>query len=113
MRMSQLEELMANTMKAVDKLTADMQEFREYAHENNKVVNSLLRKMDDRDEEFRKFEERQEKYWKEQNKKWEDQNKKWEDQNKKWDEQSKRWEKQDKINDQMIQTLVEIRNSLR
>lgn len=90
--MNQLEELMANTLTAVDKLTADMDEFRNYAYENTKVVNSLLRKMDDRDEEFKKWREKQDM---------------------RWNEQSKKWEKQDKINDQMIQTLVDIRKSLR
>lgn len=35
--MNQVEEQLSITLKAVDKLTADMQEFREYAYENRKV----------------------------------------------------------------------------
>ncbi|MEQ9425434.1 MAG: hypothetical protein RJQ09_13510 [Cyclobacteriaceae bacterium] len=56
-RMSQIEEVVAATTKNVDKLSADMQEFREYAYENRKVVNGLLNKMDDRQEEIKKLQE--------------------------------------------------------
>ncbi|MDA0194896.1 MAG: hypothetical protein O2887_07220 [Bacteroidetes bacterium] len=85
MRMSQLEELMANTLKSVDRLVSENEKFREYAYENTKVVNGILKKMDDREEEMKNY----------------------------MKQQDKRWEKQDKINDNLVQTLVDIRNSLK
>lgn len=57
-RFNQLEELLSNVMMAVDKLTADMQELREYTRENNKVVNAILHKLDDHAEQFQKNDER-------------------------------------------------------
>ncbi|MEQ9426593.1 MAG: hypothetical protein RJQ09_19375 [Cyclobacteriaceae bacterium] len=93
-RVLQLDEMVANTTRNVDRLTAEMAEFRNYCYENNKVVNDLLRKMDDREEEIKKLREdfestnkrlektdlrlekidlRLEKLSKEQDKKWEDQ----------------------------------------
>ena len=53
-RLSQLEDLMANTLRNVDKLTADMQVFREYAFDNTKIVNEVLRKLDDHSEQINK-----------------------------------------------------------
>ncbi len=65
LRLNQLDEQVANTLRAVDKLTADMQELRAYTLENNKVVNAILRKLDDdteqlkkNDEQFKKNDER-------------------------------------------------------
>ncbi|MEQ8237714.1 MAG: hypothetical protein RIA69_00810 [Cyclobacteriaceae bacterium] len=60
-RFTQLEEQMSNTLKAVDKLTADMQELREYTRENNKVVNSILHRLEENDERFEKVDKRFEK----------------------------------------------------
>jgi len=60
-RFTQLEEQMSNTLKAVDKLTADMQELREYTRENNKIVNSILHRLEENDERFEKIDKRFEK----------------------------------------------------
>ncbi len=57
-RFNQLEELMANLTRNVDRLSADMEEFKNYAYENNKVVNSILHKLDDHAEQFDKVLER-------------------------------------------------------
>lgn len=57
-RISQLEEQLSNTLQAVDKLHSDVETFKDYAIENNKVVNSILRRMDERDEQFLKMNER-------------------------------------------------------
>ncbi|MDW3196581.1 MAG: hypothetical protein R8G66_29665 [Cytophagales bacterium] len=46
-RLSQLEEQLSNTLSAVDSLHADVATFKEYAVENNKVVNGMLNKMDE------------------------------------------------------------------
>lgn len=54
-RLTQLEEQLSNTLKAVDKLHADVEAFKDYAIENNKVVNSMLRKLDDHAEQFEKM----------------------------------------------------------
>lgn len=57
-RLTQLEEQLSNTLKAVDKLHADVETFKDYAVENNKVVNSMLRKLDDHAEQFDKVNEK-------------------------------------------------------
>ena len=46
-RHSQLEEQLSNTLRAVDSLHADVAAFKEYAVENNKVVNGMLNRMDE------------------------------------------------------------------
>lgn len=46
-RLSQLEEQLSNTLRAVDSLHADVATFKEYAVENNKVVNGMLNKIDE------------------------------------------------------------------
>lgn len=46
-RISQLEEQLSNTLRAVDKLHLDVEVFKDYAVENNKVVNGMLHKMDE------------------------------------------------------------------
>ncbi len=53
-RSTPLEEQLSNTLNAVDKLHADVETFKDYAVENNKVVNSMLRKLDDHSEQFEK-----------------------------------------------------------
>ncbi|MFY0599407.1 MAG: hypothetical protein JXR03_07025 [Cyclobacteriaceae bacterium] len=58
MGLNQLEEQVSNTLRAVDKLTADMQDLREYTIENNKVVNSILHKLDEHSEQFEKNDKR-------------------------------------------------------
>lgn len=52
MRVNQLEEQLSNTLKAVDSFHEEMKVFKEYLLENSKVVNGLLRKLDDHQEEF-------------------------------------------------------------
>jgi len=59
-RFNQLEELMANLTRNVDRLSSDMEEFKKYAFENTKVVNSILHKLDDHSEQFEKILERME-----------------------------------------------------
>ena len=46
-RLSQLEEQLSNTLRAVDSLHADVATFKEYAVENNKLVNGILHRMDE------------------------------------------------------------------
>lgn len=60
MRANQIEEQLSNTLKAIDKLTADIEAFKKYTIENNKVVNGLLRKIDDQGERMDKALERME-----------------------------------------------------
>lgn len=55
MRVNQIEEQLSNTLKAIDKLTADIDALKDYAVENNKVVNGILRKLDDQGERMDKF----------------------------------------------------------
>ena len=61
-RVNQIEEQLSNTLKGIDKLTEDVPVFREYAIENNKVVNGILRKLDDHAERMDKFGERMDKF---------------------------------------------------
>ncbi|MDA1121005.1 MAG: hypothetical protein O2887_11035 [Bacteroidetes bacterium] len=63
MRMSQLEELMVNTLKSADRLVTENEKFREYAYENIRVVNGILIKMDDRQEEMVFFQKEQNERW--------------------------------------------------
>ncbi len=42
MKMSQLEELKANTLKSVDRLVSENEKFGEHAYENTKVPNYQL-----------------------------------------------------------------------
>lgn len=56
-RFNQLEELMSNLTRNVDKLSADMSELRQYVLDNNQVVNSILRKLDDHSEMFERNDE--------------------------------------------------------
>jgi len=60
-RVNQVEEQLAITLKAVDKLTADMQEFREYAYQSNQTFNKILNKLDDHQEEIEHLYKSQEK----------------------------------------------------
>jgi chromosome segregation ATPase len=53
-RVNQIEEQLSNTSKAIDKLTADIDDLKDYAVENNKVVNGILRKLDDQGERMDK-----------------------------------------------------------
>jgi chromosome segregation ATPase len=53
-RVNQIEEQLSNTSKAIDKLTADIDALKDYAVENNKVVNGILRKLDDQGERMDK-----------------------------------------------------------
>ena len=57
-RLSQLEEQLSNTLRAVDSLHADVATFKEYAVENNKMVNSMLNEMSERSELLVKMNER-------------------------------------------------------
>lgn len=54
MRVNRIEEQLSNTLKAIDKLTADIDALKNYAVENNKVVNGILRKLDDQGERMDK-----------------------------------------------------------
>lgn len=55
MRVNQIEEQLSNTLKAIDKLTADIDVLKNYAVENNKVVNGILKKLDDQGERMDKI----------------------------------------------------------
>ncbi|MEQ8533416.1 MAG: hypothetical protein RIB86_16290 [Imperialibacter sp.] len=54
MRVNQIEEQLSNTLKAIDKLTADIDALKDYAVENKKVVNGIFKKLDDRGERMDK-----------------------------------------------------------
>lgn len=56
-RMHQLEELMSNLIRNVDRLTEKMDRLESYTQENNKVVNSILHKLDDHAEMFEKHDQ--------------------------------------------------------
>ncbi len=50
-----MDEQLSNTLRAIDKFHADMEVFRDYTTENNKVVNSILHKLDEHSESFGKM----------------------------------------------------------
>jgi chromosome segregation ATPase len=54
-RLNQLEELMANTLRTVDHLGAEMLVLKDYAFENTKKVNEIMHKLDDHAENFDKM----------------------------------------------------------
>lgn len=55
MRVNQIEEQLSNTLKAIDKFHADMEVFKKDAIENRKVVNGIMRKLDDRSKKMDKM----------------------------------------------------------
>lgn len=57
-KLTQLEELMANLTRNVDRLEEKMERLEEYTWENNKVVNSILHKLDDHAEQFERNDQR-------------------------------------------------------
>jgi hypothetical protein len=57
MRVNQVDEQLSNTLRAIDKFHADMEIFRDYTIENNKVVKSILLKLDDFSEKFDRMQE--------------------------------------------------------
>ena len=52
-RLGPFEELMAGILKNVDQLSREMKELKDYVFENNKVVNQILRHLDDNREEIK------------------------------------------------------------
>ena len=104
-RLSQLEEQLSNTLRAVDKLHADVEAFKEYAVENNKVVNSMLKKMDDRHEEILKIEKRLE----ENDKKWKASERKWEANERKWEANERKWKENQANINVLIQEVIRLR----
>lgn len=132
-RLSQLEEQLSNTLRAVDKLHADVEAFKDYAIENNKVVNSMLKKMDERHEEILKIEKRleendkkwnaserkwgvnekkweaNERKWEASERKWEANEKKWETSERKWEANERKWEKNQAHIDALIQEVIRLR----
>jgi len=59
-RFNQVEEQLAITLKSVDKLTEDMQKFKEYAYQSNQTFNRILHKLDDHQEEIEHLHKSQE-----------------------------------------------------
>lgn len=96
MRVTQLEEQLSNTLKAVDAFHAEMKIFKEYLHENSKVVNGILRKMDDDQEESNKRFAKMEERFRKSDLQFERMDKRFEKNDKRFEKNDKRFEKTDK-----------------
>ena len=114
-RLSQLEEQLSDLMQVSDRVHHKMEEFIDYATENRKVVNDLLNRMDEREEEILKIQKRLEegdKRWealkKEGDEKSAADEKRWEalkkESDEKWDANEKRWEDLKKESDEKWNT---------
>ena len=104
--MNQLEEQLSNTLRAVDKLSEDMQIIKDYTVQNNKVVNELIRKTDDMAEHFANSENRFNKMFEESDRRTKEFEKKFEQSEKKFEQSDKKFEESDKRFERIIQELV-------
>ncbi len=96
---------MSHVLQAVDKLTADMQELREYTRENNKVVNAMLHRFELNDEQFSKNDQRFEKQNQQFDQRFEKHNQRFEKHNQQFEKHNQRFQKQQVQMNQLIQVV--------